>query len=140
MAEKSKITKQESTQDMKLIVLYDGTCPFCSFSAQKLRKLDWFQKLDMVDLHSTDLLEYYKIPFEHALTRIQVVKNEKIREEGMKGILLISYYLPLLWLFIPIFWVSIKLGFGSKIYDWIAKNRLLFPVPGYCEIPEENKN
>ena len=124
---------------MKLIVLYDGTCPFCTYSAQKLIKFDWLNKLEVVDLNSSDLLAQYKIPLEQALTRIQVVKDTKIRREGMEGILLISFYVPLLWIFIPVFWLSIRLGFGSRIYDWIAKNRLLFPVPGYCEIPEEKK-
>ena len=123
---------------MKLIVLYDGTCQLCTYSARKLNKLDWMNKLDVVDLHSTDLLDQYKIPLEQALTRIQVVKDAKISKEGMEGILLISFYVPLLWVFIPVFWLSIKLGFGSRIYDWIAKNRLLFPVPWYCEIPNKN--
>jgi len=70
------------------------------------------------------------------MNRIQVIKNGTIQKEGMDALLLISFDLPLLWIFIPFFWLSIKLGLGSMIYDWIARNRLLFPVPGYCPIQD----
>lgn len=121
---------------MDTIVFYDGTCPFCVSSARNLKKLDWMNKLTILDLFSPGLLEKYNIPLEKAINRIQVVKNGNIRKEGLDAVLLISFDLPLLWIFIPIFWLSIKLGLGSKIYDWIARNRFLFPVPGYCPIPD----
>ena len=125
---------------MGTIVFYDGTCPFCVFSARKLKKLDWMNKLRILDLYTPGLLDQYNVPIEKATNRIQVIKNSNIRKEGMDALLLISFDLPLLWIFIPFFWLSIKLGFGSKIYDWIAKNRFLFPLPGYCPIPDPKKN
>lgn len=121
---------------MDTIVFYDGTCPFCVFSARKLKKLDWMNKLRILDLYTPGLLDQYNVPIEKATNRIQVVKNGNIRKEGMDALLLISFDLPLLWIFIPFFWLSIKLGFGSIIYDWIARNRFLFPLPGYCPIPD----
>lgn len=121
---------------MDTIVFYDGTCPFCVFSARKLKNLDWMNKLRILDLFTPGILEKYNIPLEKAMKRIQVVKNGDVRKEGMEALLFISGQLPLLWIFIPFFWLSIKLGIGSKIYDWIAKNRFLFPVPGYCPIPD----
>ncbi|PKO05938.1 MAG: hypothetical protein CVU41_09105 [Chloroflexi bacterium HGW-Chloroflexi-3] len=122
---------------MDTIVFYDGTCPFCVFSARNLKKLDWMNQLRILDLFTPRLLEKYNIPLEKAMNRIQVVKNGNVRKEGMEALLLISGHLPLLWIFIPFFWLSIKLGLGSKIYDWIARNRFLFPVPGYCPIPDD---
>jgi len=121
---------------MDTIVFYDGTCPFCVYSARNLKKMDWMNKLNILDLFTPGLLEKYNIPLEKAINRIQVVKNGNVRKEGMDAVLLISFDLPLLWIFIPFFWLSIKLGLGSMIYDWIARNRFLFPVPGYCPIPD----
>lgn len=125
---------------MNTIVFYDGTCPFCVYSATKLKKLDWMNKLTILDLFTPGLLGKYHIPLEKAMKRIQVVKNGTVRKEGMEALLLISSRLPLLWIFIPFFWLSIKLGLGTKIYDWIARNRFLFPVPGYCPIPDPKPN
>ncbi len=125
---------------MEIVVFYDGTCPFCVTSARNLKKLDWLNKLKIIDLFTPGILEIYDVPLEEAMNRIQVVKNHKIRREGMNALLLISWYLPLLWIFIPFFWLSIKLRIGSKIYDWIARNRFLFPVPGYCPIPDSKDN
>lgn len=124
----------------KILVFYDGTCPFCTFSAARLLKFDWLGKLKVLDLYSNNVLEKYDIPIEEAVQRIQVINKQGIRKGGMDALLEISYHLPLLWLFIPIFWLVIKFGFGAKIYDWIAKNRFLFPVPGYCPMPEEKQN
>ena len=121
---------------MDMIVFYDGTCPFCVYSARNLKKMDWMNKLKILDLFTPGLLEKYNIPLEKAMNRIQVIKNGSIQKEGMDALLLISFDLPLLWIFIPFFWLSIKLGLGSMIYDWIARNRFLFPVPGYCPIPD----
>jgi predicted DCC family thiol-disulfide oxidoreductase YuxK len=125
---------------MDTIVFYDGTCPFCVYSATKLKKLDWMNKLMILDLYTPGILEKYNIPLEKAMKRIQVVENGNVRKEGMEALLLIAGRLPLLWIFIPFFWLSIKLGLGSKIYDWIAKNRFLFPMPGYCPIPDSESD
>ncbi|MBE0686779.1 MAG: DUF393 domain-containing protein [Anaerolineaceae bacterium] len=125
---------------MNTIVFYDGTCPFCVYSARNLKKLDWMNRLTILDLFTPGILEKYDIPLEKAMNRIQAVKNGNIRKEGMDALLLISGHLPLLWFFIPFFWLSIKFGLGSKIYDWIARNRFLFPVPGYCPISETDTN
>ncbi|MGQ0440588.1 hypothetical protein ACT4UT_29180, partial [Bacillus sp. B-TM1] len=43
------------------------------------------------------------------------------------------------WFAVPFIKLSIVLGFGSKVYDYIANNRKLVPVghcrEGICEIP-----
>jgi predicted DCC family thiol-disulfide oxidoreductase YuxK len=125
---------------MNTIVFYDGTCPFCVYSARKLKKLDWMNKLKILDLFTPGLLEKHNIPLEKAMKRIQVITTENVCKEGMEALLFISGRLPLLWIFIPFFWLSIKLGLGSRIYDWIARNRFLFPVPGYCPIPDPSSD
>jgi predicted DCC family thiol-disulfide oxidoreductase YuxK len=122
---------------MKFLVFYDGTCPFCVYSANRLKKMDWLNRLEIMDLYSPGILEKHEISMEEAIKRIQVVNKKFERKEGMQALLEISFQLPLLWFFIPFFWISIQFGLGTKIYDWIARKRFLFPVPGYCPFPEE---
>lgn len=119
-----------------LKVFYDGTCPFCTFSARNIAKLDWFRNIDLIDANNEVMLEQFEITKEQALTRIQVVKNETYRAEGIDAIYLIVKKLPALWIFIPFLWISTKVGLGMRLYDWIARNRLIFPTPGYCPIQD----
>ncbi|HSM25648.1 MAG TPA: DUF393 domain-containing protein [Anaerolineaceae bacterium] len=121
----------------KIIVFYDGSCPFCTYSAMRLKRLDWLDNLIIFDLNIPDILMKYQIPYEDAILRIQILTKNQERKQGMEALFEVSKYVPLLWFFIPIFWLVIKLGYGTKIYDWIAKNRFLFPVPGYCPMPKE---
>jgi predicted DCC family thiol-disulfide oxidoreductase YuxK len=129
-----------TSNDKKLLVFYDGTCPFCTFSATRLLKFDWFKKLKILDMYSNGVLEKFDIPLEDAVQRIQILNGRGKRKQGMRAILEISLNLPILWIFIPLFWLIIQIGLGERIYDWIAKNRFLFPVPGYCPIPDQEND
>jgi len=125
------------SDEHKLVVFYDGSCPFCTFSATRLKKLDWMNNLQIYDLYTPEVLQKYHIPYEEAILRIQVINKKQERKEGLEALLEISKFIPSLCFFLPIFWLTIKLGLGTKIYDWIARNRFLFPVPGYCPIPDD---
>lgn len=141
MAKKGAVNNSHMKNRFKrTLVLYDGTCPFCTFSATRLRKLDWFHRLEIIDMYSGEILQNHQIPIEDAMQRIQVLNMKSHRKQGMEGILEISLHLPVLWVLVPFFWIINSVGLGNKIYDWIAKNRFLFPVPGYCPIPEEKTN
>ncbi|MAT42588.1 MAG: hypothetical protein CL609_09620 [Anaerolineaceae bacterium] len=120
---------------MKILVFYDGTCPFCVNSARVLKRLDWFNQLDVINMYTPGILERYAIDPQKALQRIQVRTKFGTIREGLAGITYISLFLPLLWILVPFMAFSQWIGLGQKLYDWIAKNRLLFPVPGYCPLP-----
>ena len=92
--------------EKEVIVFYDGTCPFCVASARNLKKLDWFNKLKIINLFTPGILEKYDIPLEKAMNRIQVVKNHTIFREGMEALLLISTYLPVPFSGCPLNWDS----------------------------------
>ena len=106
-------------------------------SANLLKRLDWFRQLKLVNLHATGVIAQYGLDEAKAMQRIQVRRKDGVMIEGMRGITYISLFLPLLWLFVPLMQLSLQFGFGGALYDWVAKNRLLFPVPGYCPIDED---
>lgn len=124
---------------MEVLVFYDGSCPFCVTSAGLIKRLDWFKQLKLINLFSPGILEKHKIDPQKAMQRIQVRTKQGKIIEGMRGVLYISLFLPLLWLTVPIMAASVWIGLGDKVYDWIAKNRLLFPTPGYCPLPDDQK-
>ncbi|HZK61691.1 MAG TPA: DCC1-like thiol-disulfide oxidoreductase family protein, partial [Anaerovoracaceae bacterium] len=69
-----------------------------------------------------------------ALSRFQVRTGNSEVYEGIDALIRISSVIPLFWLFVPILWLSGKIGIGNRLYDWIAKHRLIFPIPGYYKI------
>ncbi len=119
---------------MKLIIFFDGGCPFCITSARFISRMDWFRQIDLVDLHQWEILDEYEIDPEKAQQRIQVRTKSGRVLEGLHGITYASKFLPLIWPFIPLMKISLWIGLGEKVYDWIAKHRLIFPVPGFCPI------
>ncbi len=124
---------------MKILVFYDDTCPFCTRSARMIKQFDWFNQLEVINMYTPGIMESYAIDPQKAMQRIQVRTKAGAIQEGMAGITYISRFLPLLWMFVPFMALSLWIGLGEKLYDWIAKHRLLFPIPGYCPLPDGEK-
>ena len=119
---------------MEIQVYYDGSCPICSASSRLINRLDWLNKVELIDLHQPGELDKAGITYQKAMSRIQVRTGCPQVYEGIDSLIKISLVIPLLWLPVPILWFSGKIGIGNRLYDWIAKHRLIFPVPGYCKI------
>ena len=122
---------------MKLKIFYDGTCPFCVSSAALLQRLDWFNQLECVDLHAQGVLAAAGIPMEAALLRIQTLSENGDVHAGIDGVQQAARRIPALWWMLPFLRLAIWLGWGQRVYDWIAKRRLLFPLPGFCALPKK---
>ncbi|PKO17726.1 MAG: DUF393 domain-containing protein [Chloroflexi bacterium HGW-Chloroflexi-10] len=119
---------------MHVTLFYDGSCPFCTASAAALERMDWLRRLECVNLLTPGVLEAAGIGFEAAMTRIQVRSADGRVTEGIDGVLAIARQVPLLWLGVPLIWLVIRLGWGQRLYDWIAARRLLIPLPGVCPV------
>lgn len=119
---------------MEIQVYFDGSCPMCSTSSRLIHQLDWLNKVELIDLHQPGELEKAGISYKKAMSRIQVRTDNSKVYEGIDGLVRISMVIPALYLFTPILWASGKIGIGNKLYDWIAKHRLIFPIPGYCKV------
>lgn len=115
-----------------IIVLYDSWCPLCKKSKFYLEKIDWLNKLVFQSIRDSANLQKYQIDMEVAEQRMHTFDSGKNRlEEGMYSIVRISKAIPLLWLFLPLFQLSLLCGVGQKLYDFIAKRRRILPV-GHC--------
>ena len=75
--------------------------------------------------------------------KIVYFKNNKWYD-GIHSIYVLAKVVPSYWFAVPFIKLSIVLGFGSKVYDYIANNRKLVPVghcrEGICEIPTKMKS
>ena len=122
----------------KVIVLYDGWCPFCKKSIGTFRMIDWLGKLSFISFRETES-NRYEISLLKLEKRMHTVKQDGKIEEGIDAINRICKQIPLLWVAVPFITLSISLGLGQRFYDFIANRRTIFPTGGCnetsCELP-----
>ncbi|TCP61548.1 thiol-disulfide oxidoreductase DCC family protein [Baia soyae] len=116
-----------------VLIFYDGWCPFCMSSIHKLEKWDFLKRLKFMSFRENAVVEKYGLDIVKLEKRIHslVIKQDRI-EEGVDTLIRISRNIPPLWVFSPILVLSARLGFGKRIYDWIASRRTIIPV-GRCK-------
>jgi predicted DCC family thiol-disulfide oxidoreductase YuxK len=115
----------------KALVLYDGECPFCVSSVQRLRRLDWLGKLEFGDARDGAILDRHPgIDAEVALRRLHLVPPGGAILEGFYAFRWLSRRLPALWLIWPFLWIPGVAPVGVRIYDLVARNRFAF---GACD-------
>ncbi|MFS8540784.1 MAG: DUF393 domain-containing protein [Tissierellales bacterium] len=110
----------------KILVLYDSWCPICVRIKENIHKLDWFNLIELKSIREENNLNIPIADLEKEVYCINL-KTGKITK-GIDAIASISARLPLMMLF----WLPLKLSsyfvFGHKLYNYIAKNRIIIPV------------
>ncbi|EEL50870.1 MULTISPECIES: thiol-disulfide oxidoreductase DCC family protein [Bacillus cereus group] len=126
-----------------MIVFYDSWCPMCTAVAERTKNLDKKGTVKFVSFRDKDVVEEYQLSEEiqeKMEQRLYILKNDKWYD-GIGSIYILAKAVPLYWFAVPFIKVSILLGFGNKVYDYIANNRKLVPVghchEGVCEIPSK---
>ncbi|MEY8347143.1 DUF393 domain-containing protein [Bacillus cereus] len=126
-----------------MIVFYDSWCPMCTAVAERTKNLDKKGKMKFVSFRNKDVVEEYQLSKElqgKMERRLYIFKNTKWYD-GIGSVYILAKAVPLYWFTVPFIKVSILLGFGNKVYDYIADNRKLVPVghchEGVCEIPSK---
>lgn len=116
----------------KIIVYYDSWCPLCVKVKNNIKRLDVFNNVKMFSIREPNI-EDHGIPL-HLLEKkmyAKIIKNDKT-VSGIYAFLAITSNVPLLLLLWPLLKLSVVIGIGEKIYNFIAKSRVIVPV-GHCE-------
>jgi predicted DCC family thiol-disulfide oxidoreductase YuxK len=107
---------------MERIVLFDGECHFCDWSAQFIIKRDPKGLFHFASLQSAvgqELLERYRVPLD--IDSIVLIEQEKVYVKS-NAALRICRHLRGAWKLLYIFKL-IPNSIRNSVYDWIAKNR-----------------
>ncbi|SDY46153.1 DCC1-like thiol-disulfide oxidoreductase family protein [Thermoactinomyces sp. DSM 45892] len=119
-----------------VLVFYDGWCPFCISSIERFKKWDTLKRLEFVSFRDGTVTQDYGLDITKLEVRIHSLDVCYDRlEDGIDTIIKISRNIPLLWVLVPFLYLSVKLGFGNKVYDWIASRRTIIPA-GNCNDKE----
>lgn len=108
-----------------------------------LKKIDFSNKLQFIGIRQSDTFRLYpQLDKTLALERMATLKNDDLKY-GFDSIFRIVFELPILWLFIPFFFVLKWMHLGHWAYDQIASRRGLLPFgcDETCELehPKNNK-
>lgn len=127
----------------EVTVFYDGWCPFCTQSVNTARRLDWLRLLKFVSFREPGVPERFGLDPDRLEQRLHSTGDGKTFHEGIDGILQMVTRLPLLWPAVPFLFLSRWLGFGQRVYDWIAARRTILPTGGcdeHCSIEDPKKS
>lgn len=108
-----------------LIALYDGHCVICNTTRRLVRALDWFRRVEFLDLHQPQTKERFPhINHTQAMGEIHVIAPNGRIFAGFYGTRRMLRALPL---GIPL-WAILRLPLigdwlGVRVYRWIAKHR-----------------
>lgn len=136
-----------------VVALFDGRCVICQGTRRTIKSLDWFNRVEFLDLHQKSVVEarYPEYDHEMLMGQIHVVADEKLYA-GFDGTRRMLKEVPLgfpLWLILLLPGMD---WLGPKIYGFIAKNRYavnrFFGVnleeddgceDGFCKIPQKTR-
>ena len=121
--------------------LFDGRCVICQTTRRIVEALDWFNRVEFVDLHNTELVEARYPDFDHSamMGEIHVVAGDKVYA-GFDGVRRMLRETPLgfpAWL---IFSLPGMGWLGPRVYRFIAEHRYAVNRFFGVELTEEEDN
>ena len=111
-----------------LTIFYDNRCPICLRTKLFLERIDLGKQLTFIGIRNKETFNTYTALNEaKAIQRMASLQHTKI-VYGFDSVYRIVRTLPLLWLFVPLFFILKWTGIGDKAYDEIALKRKLLPA------------
>lgn len=105
--------------------VYDGMCVICNQTRRIVTALDWFKRVEFLDLHNWNEVStrYPSLDYETAMGQLHVVTPEGQLIGGFEGVRRMLRDLPLgypVWLLLHLPGMTWA---GNHVYRFIARNR-----------------
>lgn len=108
------------------VVVWDGQCNFCRSQVERLRALDWYNRLTFLSLHDPRVsLRYGELSLDQLMSQMWVVTPSGTRFGGADAIRYLSRAMPSLWILAPIMHLPLCMPLWRAVYRWIARRRYL---------------
>jgi len=117
----------------RVLVFYDGHCQLCIRSVEALQRLDFFSLLEFVSFRDPQVIVTHGLDARQLERRMhtKTLRTNDI-QEGIDSVIQIAIRLIPLWPIVPVLVVARLLGLGQRIYDFIARHRMILPSPSSC--------
>ena len=123
-------------QRFRVLLFHDGWCILCRQAVATLNRLDWLGLLEPISFRDPGVVERFQLDRARAAARLQARAAGAERPvEGIDAVILIATRLPPVWPAVPLLWIAARLGWGQRVYDWIAARRTIIPAgPSHGEV------
>ncbi|ENH96365.1 vitamin K-dependent gamma-carboxylase [Gracilibacillus halophilus YIM-C55.5] len=118
--------------NQKICVFYDGECSFCLTTVRRLKQLDWFRLISLINFRNYNNIKKWDIYPENLEERMHsiTIKSNKVKS-GFDAFIEVTKHLVPLWFLLPILYLFKWVGMGNITYNFIAKRRNLLSSH-YC--------
>jgi predicted DCC family thiol-disulfide oxidoreductase YuxK len=128
--------------------LFDGYCVICQSTRKTITILDWFNRVEFLDLHDADTVmsRYPDMDYEQLMGQMHVVEPDGSLYAGYYATRRMLKEVPLgfpVWLILQIPGMD---WMGTRVYKFVARNRYQINkllgneipdcVDGVCKIPQ----
>jgi predicted DCC family thiol-disulfide oxidoreductase YuxK len=108
------------------ILLYDDTCPLCTFQMRLLTWLDWRNAFSLLPISHPRAAEIApELEREQLLEAIHCVSTDGRIYRGARAIRFAGLRLPLLVPLALVLWIPGVIWVAEKVYQWVARHRHL---------------
>lgn len=122
----------------RIVLIFDGSCNFCTACVELLRVLDWRHKLQCLPFQLPDVPQTYGLTVEQCEQAAWAITNDGHTYRGAQAISVALDATMLLPFFLFLFRFPRIMQIENKIYAWVAKNRRFFPgIRPYCTRPDK---
>ncbi|WP_376796781.1 thiol-disulfide oxidoreductase DCC family protein [Thermogemmatispora sp.] len=121
---------------VKTIVIFDGSCDFCTAIAQLLQRLDWRRRLTCLPFQIGGLPERYGLSSQQCEESVWTILPDGRRYRGAQAISLILDQLIGVPLLQRLYRLPGLAPLEEGLYRWVANHRQYLPgVTPFCQRP-----
>lgn len=117
----------------QIIVFYDGHCSFCRRTAAWIRRIDILAGVTVSSFRHEESYRQYGVALPALEGEMHVVADSVIYK-GFDAVQLLARRMPLLWPFVPLFWLLAQAGLGDRLYRLLADNRVVVADGTTCRL------
>ena len=108
------------------LLLYDDTCPLCTFQMRLLTWLDWCNAFTLVPIsHPRAASVAPQLKQEDLLAAIHCISTRGRIYRGARALRFAGWRLPLLVPLALVLWIPGVIWVADQIYQWVAHNRYI---------------
>lgn len=118
----------DSRHERMYTVFYDGMCPVCKRSKRTIERLDWLGRFQFADIHDRAYAEAELpgVSYADMLKQMYVKRPDGRHFGGYEAFRAMAAVLPLCWPMVPLMWLPGARFVGSRVYNWVARNRFKY--------------
>ena len=118
------VAETHTIDPKKAVVLFDGQCNFCISQVRNLKRLDLFNRLELVSLHEPTVAQRYPdLTHDQLMEQMWVISPSGKRYAGAYSLRYLSRLLPMLWPIAPALHLPGLMPLWSYLYRAVANRR-----------------